>query len=72
VAAPGRLISPDTPVAVPEARLAGLLVDPGRRLATAIILQVGRGRMNRVSVENVSFDGRSCASPRALRRCRYT
>jgi len=58
VAAPVRLISADTPVALPGARPAGLLVDPGRRVATDVILHGGRGRMNRVSTENVLFEGK--------------
>lgn len=58
VAAPARLVSADTPVSLPEARSAGLLVDPGRRLATHIILHGGRGLKNRVSIDHVSFEGK--------------
>lgn len=58
VAARARLISADTPVSLPEARAAGLLVDPGRRLASDLILHGGRGPMNRVSIDEVSFEGK--------------
>ncbi len=58
VAARARLISADTPVSLPQARPAGLLVDPRRRLATDIILHGGRGLKNRVSIDDVSFEGK--------------
>jgi osmotically-inducible protein OsmY len=58
IAAPARPISLKTPVSLPGARLAGLLVEPGRRLATDIIIRQG-GAKKRVPVEDVSFEGKA-------------
>jgi hypothetical protein len=58
IAAPARPISLKTPVSLPGARLAGLLVEPGRRLATDIIIRQ-RGAKRRVPVEDVSFEGKA-------------
>ena len=57
IAAPARPLIPETPVSLPGAKLAGLLVGPGRRLATDIIIRLGRAK-NRVPVEDVFFEGK--------------
>jgi osmotically-inducible protein OsmY len=58
IAAPARPISLKTPVSLPGARMAGLLVEPGRRLATDVIIRQG-GAKKRVPVEDVSFEGKA-------------
>jgi len=58
IAAPARPLSPESPVSLPGASLAGLLVEPGRRLATDIIIRRG-GVKNRVPVEDISFEGKA-------------
>jgi osmotically-inducible protein OsmY len=58
IAAPARPLSPKTPVSLPGARLAGLLVEPGRRLATDIIIRRGRAK-NQAPVGDVSFQGKA-------------
>lgn len=58
IAAPARPLSPESPVSLPGASLAGLLVEPGRRLATDIIIRRG-GVRNRVPVEDISFEGKA-------------
>ena len=57
VAAPARPLLPSTPLSLPGSRLAGLLVVPGRRLATEVLIHRG-GVVNRVPVEDTSFEGR--------------
>lgn len=57
IAAPARPLTPETPVSLPGAKLAGLLVEPGRRLATDIIIRLGRAK-NRAPVEDVFFEGK--------------
>lgn len=58
VAAPARPLSPATPLSLPGATLAGLLVEPGRRFATDVIIRRGR-TTNRAPVEDLSFEGRA-------------
>ena len=56
VAARARQLSRDTPLSVPDARLLGLLVEPGHRRATDVIVHRG-GAKYRLPVAALAFDG---------------
>jgi osmotically-inducible protein OsmY len=56
VAMRARQLSHSTPLSVPDVRLLGLLVEPGRRRATEVIVHRG-GRNYRLPVTAISFDG---------------
>jgi len=56
VAMRARQLSHNTPLSVPEARLLGLLVEPGHRRATDVIVHRG-GAKYRLPVAAISFDG---------------
>jgi osmotically-inducible protein OsmY len=49
-------ISRETPLSVPDARLLGLLVEPGRRRATEVIIHRG-GKNYRLPAAAISFEG---------------
>jgi BON domain len=57
IAAPARTLLPSTPLSLAGTKLGGLLVVPGRRLATEVLVR-GGALMNRVPVEDTSFEGR--------------
>ena len=56
VAVRARQLSAHTPLSVPDARLLGLLVEPGRRRATDVIIHRG-GKNYRLPVAVVVFEG---------------
>ena len=56
VAMRARQLSGDTPLSVPDARLLGLLVEPGLRRATEVIIHRG-GKNYRLPVTAISFEG---------------
>ena len=56
VAMRARQLSRGTPLSVPDGRLLGLLVEPGRRRATDVIVHRG-GAKYRLPVAAISFDG---------------
>jgi len=56
VAVRAQQLSRNTPLSVPDARLLGLLVEPGRRCATEVIIH-RRGKNYRLPVTAVSFEG---------------
>jgi osmotically-inducible protein OsmY len=62
VAAPARQLTKQTPLSLPGARLRGLLVEPGRRLATDVFVSRGANKY-RVAVTAVSFDGKVLHMP---------
>jgi len=57
VAAPVRQLSENTPLSLPDARLLGLLVEPGRRRAVAVIVRRGADKY-RFPVAAISFEGK--------------
>ena len=61
LAAPARTLSPETPLSLAGARLAGLLVDRIERKATAVLIRQGvaAARESRVGVDQVSFEGKT-------------
>jgi osmotically-inducible protein OsmY len=57
IAAPARQLSRDTPLSPPDARLLGLLVEPGRRRAVEVIVLRG-GEKYHFPVTAIAFEGK--------------
>lgn len=58
IAAPARPLSKDTPLSLPGAALAGLLVERSSRRAGQVIITASAVRRSRVPVADVSFEGK--------------